>query len=118
MRALALDSSGERLLLHEQRGVLSGLAMDPHRPPVPKKLTVPPGCIRGRTIWNKHGLSVPWSTPMTPHAIVRLDNDGQLPEGEPEPSDAIVRVVTVDGADGPLEGIAYGDPEWRLNLVW
>ena len=104
MRALALDLSGERLLLHEQRGVLSGLAMYDIVRQCRKELTVPPGCIRGRTIWNKHGLSVPWSTPMTSHAIVRLDNDGQLPEGEPEPSDAIVRVVTVDGADDPSKG--------------
>jgi hypothetical protein len=115
VRALALDPSGERLLLHEQRGVLSGLAVYDVSSRRRQELMTPPGCIRGQANWDKHGLSVPWSTPITPHTVLRWDVDGSSVQQTPEPSDRIARIVTVDGATGPLEGIAYGGPDWRLN---
>jgi alpha-beta hydrolase superfamily lysophospholipase len=115
VRALALDPIGERLLLHEQRGVLSRLAVYDVIGRRRQALVTPRGCIRGQATWNKHGISVPWSTPMTPHTVLRRDVDSWSAQQLPEPADRIAQVVAVNGAAEPLEGIVYGGSDWRLN---
>jgi dipeptidyl aminopeptidase/acylaminoacyl peptidase len=115
VRALALDPGGQRLLFHEQRGVFSQLAVYDVISRRRQELVTPAGCLRGQAIWNNDGISVPWSTPVTPHAILRCGVDDFSNKQVPEPSDPIAQVVAVDGAAGTLEGIAYGGPDWRLN---
>jgi dipeptidyl aminopeptidase/acylaminoacyl peptidase len=115
IRALALDSSGKRLLLHEQRGVLSGLAVYDIANKCRKELKTDPGCIRGGATWNSGGWSVPWSSPMIPHSVLRLDNDERSPESNRKLSHESARIVTVRGAAGFLEGIAYGGRDWWLS---
>jgi dipeptidyl aminopeptidase/acylaminoacyl peptidase len=78
-------------------------------------LATPPGCIRGHAIWDKHGIGMPWSTPIAPHTVLRRDVHGWSAEQVPELPKPIAQVVAVEGAAGPLEAIAYGGPDWMLN---
>jgi pimeloyl-ACP methyl ester carboxylesterase len=110
---LALDPAGHQVLLHEQQGAHSRLAVydTGRRTRVP--LATPPGCLRGPAVWTRSGIDVPWSAPDVPHTMLRLRPGTPAPRLTPVPGARPARVVTVEGAAGPLEAIAYGGPGWR-----
>ena len=113
-RPLTLDAAGRRLLLHEQRGTRSSLVVYDVPSRTRQTIHVPDGSIRGKAAWGTGAISVPWSTPTTPHQVLQLQPDGRLEAGPPSPA-PIAEIVEMDGAEGRLEAIAYGGPAWRLK---
>ncbi|MFC4055389.1 alpha/beta fold hydrolase [Actinomadura syzygii] len=112
LRPLALDPDGRRLLTHEQCGVHSELAVYDIADRVRKPLPTPPGAQRGPAAWTDEGIVTPWSAPTAPTAMLRLRPGHPPPSPVPVPGVSPARVVTVEGAAGPLEAIAYGGDGW------
>ncbi|MFI9530434.1 alpha/beta hydrolase family protein [Micromonospora rosaria] len=114
VEAVAVDPDGHRILAHERRGVRSLL----HRYDVVRHrrdtLVVPPGALAGRPVWTRRRLVVPWTTPRVPLTFLDLGPAGDRPadaDATPDPGWE-ARVVTVPGAAGPIEAIAYGGDRW------
>lgn len=100
------------MLLHEQCGVHSRLAVYDAGRRTRTALATPPGCLRGPAAWTRSGIEVPWSAPDVPHAMLRLRPGTPPPRLTPASGAHPARVVTVDGAAGPLEAIVYGERDW------
>ncbi|GAB2829398.1 hypothetical protein GCM10027176_37100 [Actinoallomurus bryophytorum] len=109
---LTLDPDGHQVLLHEQCGVHSRLAVYDVGRRTRTALATPPGCLRGPAAWTRSGIEVPWSAPDVPHAMLRLRPGTPPPRLTPASGAHPARVVTVDGAAGPLEAIVYGERDW------
>lgn len=115
IEAVAIDPDADRILVHEQRGVLSLL----HRYDVATRrrhtLPVPPGALVGQPVWLRGHLVVPWSTPEVPLTFLDLDPDAHPHPVSVRPTrtrQTDARVVTLPGAAGPIEAIAYGGDRW------
>jgi pimeloyl-ACP methyl ester carboxylesterase len=116
LAALALNQSGSRVLVHEQRGARSSLFVFDVARQRRTAVDVPAGSLAGRAAWSADGITVPWSTPQEPFALRRFDDDGTpLGASGAERVDVPTRLVSVAGAGAPLEAIAYGGRRWRTS---
>src|SRR5204863_8296715 len=113
-----IDPGGTRILAHEQRGVRSLLhCFDVERGQC-TPLQVPPGTLHGNPVWTTDGILVPWSTPQVPLTLLEYGPDAErrpaitLPPSQSNPTHPGVEAVIVPGAEGPIEAIAYGGPDW------
>lgn len=109
LRPLALDPDGRRLLVHEQCGVRSELAVYDIAGHVREPLPAPPGTQHDPAAWTDDGIVTPWSAPT---AMLRLRPGHPPPTPAPVPGLPPARVVAVEGAAGPVEAIAYGGDDW------
>lgn len=111
-RALALQESTGRVLVHEADGVVSRLfcytpgARGLRPVPVPRGVVVPPAR------WSADRVTVPFSCPtrLVEPRTFRLDGAGS---GEAEAEQGLCHpagLTALPGAAGPIEAVTYGDP--------
>lgn len=141
-RAVALDERGERLLVHEQAGAVSRLAVHPLGTHDVRVVPGPSGTVGGPASWRSDLVRFPFSTPSTPTTLATL-RLGPEPVGTPAerapaewtpaewtpgewtwpgqqaPAGADAALLRLPGAAGPVETITYGGPDWvrREHLV-
>ncbi|QGK70404.1 alpha/beta fold hydrolase [Allosaccharopolyspora coralli] len=112
-QALAVDERGERVLLHRMRGAVSELSVwtpfDGHVTP----LGGPRGVVTGPVSWHGEVIHLPFSRPTLPPTIATVG----LAERRTPPRWTLPRLaagfahadlVSVDGAQGPIEAVRYG----------
>jgi pimeloyl-ACP methyl ester carboxylesterase len=107
---LAVSPSGQELLLHRVQGVRSTMLVhrlggDDHLTELP----LPPAHVHSPAKWTADGLTLVLSTPTSPARPVAIS---------PTPVDEIappgqVSIETLAGADGTIEALVYGGPNWR-----
>jgi pimeloyl-ACP methyl ester carboxylesterase len=118
IEAVAVDPGGTRIIVHEQRGVRSLLHCFDVERRRSAPLPVMPGTLHGHPVWTMDGLFVPWSTPEVPLTFLEYGpgagTEGALALRAPVPVSAHGGAVAVSlpGAGGPIEAIAWGGPDW------
>ena len=104
--------------MHEQRGVRSLLDCFDVKRRQRTPLPVLPGTLHGHPVWTEDGLVVPWSTAEVPLTFLEYGPgaDGEeafaLRASPPTSAHGGAVAVNVSGADGPIEAIAWGGPDW------
>jgi dipeptidyl aminopeptidase/acylaminoacyl peptidase len=127
-RALALDDRGERLLVHEQAGAVSRLAVHTLATGEVRPVPGPLGTVGAPASWRSDLVRFPFSTPSTPPNLgsLRLAADAGSEwtsewtwPGQHDPSGIDAALVDLPGAAGPVEAIVHGGPDWaqREHLV-
>lgn len=121
-RALAMDESGERLLVHEAAGAVSRLftygLTDDRR----TALACPPSTVSAPASWVgdlvRYQVSAPCQPPTL--ATVRVGTRRRASSSRYAGQDrqagwARADLVELDGAQGPIEAIVYGGSRWRYS---
>nr|WP_240942842.1 alpha/beta fold hydrolase [Planosporangium thailandense] len=118
-RALALDSSGERLLVHESRGAVSRLFTYTPADRRLRPVTGPAGTVSPPASWVGDLVRFRFSAPDQPPtlATVRLGTRprwslSRVGEAENETAWAAAELISLPGPAGPIEAIVYGGAAW------
>jgi alpha-beta hydrolase superfamily lysophospholipase len=115
---LGLDDVGGRVVVSEEDGAVSRLSVLDIRSGRRRELVAPAGTVNGPARIVDGALRVAWTAPDTPATVATVDLDGSgFAVAHTHGPWAPGRVATLDGADGPIEAIVYGDPARARRVV-
>ncbi|GAA2775266.1 S9 family peptidase [Saccharopolyspora taberi] len=118
--ALAVDPSGNRILVQRYSGAVSTLHV--YRPDHDRlePLAIPAGVTRGPAQWSRHGIRLPFTSPTQPTTLLTIAPRRQpsvLP-GDAGPRDwAGAELVPLNAAAGEVEAIVYGSDWARADRL-
>jgi pimeloyl-ACP methyl ester carboxylesterase len=114
-RVLAVDEGGDRILLEEAAGASSQLWIYALAPDAVEPVAGPPCIVSPPASWVGDLVHVRFSSPSVPPTLgsVRLGSEPRwsVPGSRGRWADA--ELVELPGAEGPIEAIVYGGPDWR-----
>jgi Prolyl oligopeptidase family len=125
-QALALDASGERLLIHEAQGAVSRLFIYTPDDDCLRPLHTPPSTVSPSASWTGELIRLRVSSPCDPPtlATVRVGTEPRWswsPASQPAHQSAWAPAALSElrGPTGSIEAIAYGGSDWlyRPHLV-
>jgi pimeloyl-ACP methyl ester carboxylesterase len=115
-RPLAVSPDGRKILFDQLSGVRSRLSLYSLDEDAVTEVPTPPARILPPVRWATDGLSLVVSTPAEPARLVTVAPPDSEAFRLPETGQAStpVHVEQLAGAEGPIEAIVYGGPDWRL----
>jgi dipeptidyl aminopeptidase/acylaminoacyl peptidase len=115
-RPLAVSPDGRKILLERLAGVRSRLSLYRVDDDVVAKIPTPPSRVLPPVRWTADGLSLVVSTPAEPARLVTVapPDTGAFRLPDARRAGIPAHVEQLAGADGGVEAIIYGGPDWRL----
>ncbi|MDQ3150317.1 MAG: alpha/beta fold hydrolase [Actinomycetota bacterium] len=121
LQGLTLDGGGRRLLVHEQYGATSRLAVytpaDDHVEPV----NIPMGVAGPEACWSGGVVRLPFCAPTHPPTVLSLSPGRGHGWWLADTGEACERVwadaqlVALEGPAGAVEAVVYGGSDWRSS---
>ncbi|MFI5529949.1 alpha/beta fold hydrolase [Kitasatospora sp. NPDC051853] len=112
VRPLAFDPAGRRIALNVEAGARSRVWSHDLDHDSLTEIPVPAGVVRGPAHWGPAGLRFPYSAPDLPTGLALLGTGGGWTLTGSRPHGATAHTERVPGAEGPIEAVVYGGPDW------
>lgn len=119
VQALAIDGTGRRLLVHEQDGATSRLAVYTPSGDHVEPVSMPTGVAGPEACWSGGVIRVPFAAPTHPPTVLSLSSGcghGWWLADTAETRERVwadADLVALEGAAGTIEAVVYGGPDWR-----